>query len=201
MYCHLATSETTRSHFLRCVPAGSRILARARSEHDICSMHSQPPNRIHPIRWPHHGAAVADQGASAPGQGHTVADQESTTNAPGTRAAVAAPEAEINAEGAHLERTLRVTPRQVPVEADCATLRESLDALQRIVNALDRAMQQRKCAQVELQLGLDEGRVEGIEFCQRFAEASDRIVSAGEAIFMVREIVPLLRHALEQEGR
>ena len=176
-------------------------------------MHSQHPN-------PHHGAAVADQGASVAGQGPAVADQEptvagqgpavanqeptcleSTTNALGTRTAVADPEAEIGDERARLRRILRATPRTAPVEADCATLEESLDALHRIVNAMGRATQQQKCAQVELQLGLNEGRVGRPEYCQRFAEASDRIVSAGEAIFMVREIVPLLRHTIEPEGR
>ena len=50
-----------------------------------------------------------------------------------------------------------------------------------------------------LQLDAREGRVERIEYCQRFADASDRIVSAGEAILMVPEIVPLLRHAVEPE--
>ena len=152
-------------------------------------------------RWPLHGAAAADQGASAPRQGPAVADQESTTNAPGTRTAVAAPEADINAERAYLERTLRVAPRHVPDEADCATLEESLDALHRIVNAMARATQQQKCAQVELQLGLNEGRVGRPEYCQRFAEASDMVASADEAIFMVRETIPLLRHVLGPEGR
>ena len=89
----------------------------------------------------------------------------------------------------------------MPVEADCATLRESLDELQRILNALDRAMQQQKCAQVELQLGLNEGRVSQPEYCQRFAEASDRIVSAGQAILMVYEMAPLLERVLHTEGR
>ena len=181
------------------MPAGSRILARGRSGHDALSMHSQTPDRMR--RWPLHGAAAADQGASAPRQGPAVADQESTTNAPGTRTAVAAPEADINAERAHLERTLRVTPRQVPDEADCATLEESLDALHRIVNAMARATQQQKCAQVELQLGLNEGRVSQPEYCQRFAEASDRIVSAGQAILMVYEMAPLLERVLHTEGR
>ena len=176
-------------------------------------MHSQHLN-------PHHGAAVADQGASVAGQGPAVADQEptvagqgpavanqeptcvdSTTNAPGTRTAVADPEAEIDDERARFRRILRATPRTVPVEADCATLEESLAALQRILNALDRVMQEQKCVQAALQLDAGEGRVGKIEYCQRFAEASDRIVSAGEAIFKVREVVPLLRHTIEPEGR
>ena len=177
-------------------------------------MHSQRPNRIVCIRRPHCGAAVADQGASVACQGHAVADQEptfagqvpavadqepyleSTEQGPQLRNLV-----EIRDERARLERIVRITPLTVPFEADCATLEESLAELQRIRNALDRTMQQQTCVQASLQLDAGEGRVGRTEYSRRFAGASDKAASAGEAIRLVREIFPLLRYAIGPEGR
>ena len=193
--------------------AGSSILAQTRSalvfhrararERDTFPMHSQSPRHV---------AAVGDQGASVAGQGSTVADPEATFA--GQLPAVAdqghavadqepylESTEEIRSRRALLRRTVRITPLTVPVEADCATLEESLDVLQRILNALDRTMRLQKGAQASLQLDAGGGRVGRPEYCQRFAEASDMVASADEAIFMVRETIPLLRHVLGPKGR